>query len=176
MIQAPSSEPGPWQDELYAELVRIARAELMRHRRHGTLDTRALVHEAWIRLTPREPERYANRTHFYATAARAMRCVVLDYARARNAQRRGDGEAAIALEDVGEAAVALDAQVDRLVQMDAALEQLSQADPRLVQVAELRWFGGLEVAEIAQLLGVSEPTVKRDTRVARAFLEGLLEG
>lgn len=72
--------------------------------------------------------------------------------------------------------MALDAQIDRLVQMDAALQQLAQADPRLVQVAELRWFGGLEVAEIAQLLGVSEPTVKRDTRVARAFLEGLLEG
>lgn len=158
-------------DTLYAELVKIARSELARHQRRGTLDTRSLVHETWIKLHDTDPSRYANRKHFYATAAHAMRHVVIDYARARQAQRRGSGTELLSLDVVDLQPMALDAQVEQLVQMDAALERLAQADPRLVQVVELRYFSGLEVREIAELLGVSEPTIKRDTRVAKAFLE-----
>lgn len=158
-------------DALYAELVKIARSELARHQRRGTLDTRSLVHETWIKLHNADPSSYANRKHFYATAAHAMRHVVIDYARARQAQRRGSGTELLSLDLMENQPMALDAQVEQLVQMDAALERLAQADPRLVQVVELRYFSGLEVREIAELLGVSEPTVKRDTRVAKAFLE-----
>lgn len=158
-------------DTLYQELVRIARSELARHQRRGTLDTRSLVHETWIKLHDTDPSRYASRKHFYATAAHAMRHVVIDYARARQAQRRGSGTELLPLDVIDQQPLAFDAQVEQLVQMDSALERLSQADPRLVQVVELRYFSGLEVREIAELLGVSEPTIKRDTRVAKAFLE-----
>jgi RNA polymerase sigma factor (TIGR02999 family) len=154
----------------YAELVRIARAELARHQRRGTLDTRALVHEAWIRLHAGDPTAFANRRHFYATAAKAMRHVVIDYARARQAERRGAGVEPLPLEFVDLQSVALDSQIDHLVQLDAALDRLAEADPRLVQIVELRFFSGLEVSEVAELLEVSEPTIKRGTRVAKAFL------
>ena len=158
-------------DVLYVELVKIARSELARHKRGGTLDTRSLVHETWIKLCRDDPAFFANRKHFYATAAQAMRHVVIDYARARQAQRRGSGAEMVSLDAIGLQPMALDAQVEQLVQIDAALRRLSQADPRLVQVVELRFFSGLGVTEIAELLGVSEPTVKRDTRMAKAFLE-----
>ncbi|MBK9494616.1 MAG: RNA polymerase sigma factor SigX [Alphaproteobacteria bacterium ADurb.BinA280] len=155
----------------YTELVRIARAELARHQRQGTLDTRALVHEAWLKLHPGEPQDFANRRHFYATAAIAMRHVVIDYARARQAQRRGNGMHPVTLEHLDSQPVALDQQIEHLVQLDAALQRLAELDPRLVQIVELRFFSGLEVTEVAELLGVSEPTIKRGTRLARAFLQ-----
>jgi RNA polymerase sigma factor (TIGR02999 family) len=158
-------------DAHYAELVRIARAELARHQRRGTLDTRALVHEAWLKLHATDPADFASRRHFYATAAKAMRHVVIDYARARQAQRRGGGCEPLTLERVADQPIALDQQIEQLVQLDSALDRLAQADPRLVQIIELRFFSGLEVREIAELLGVSEPTIKRGTRVAKAFLE-----
>ena len=157
--------------KLYAEMVKIAHAELSRHQRHGTLDTRSLVHETWIKICRDNPEFFSDRKHFYATAAQAMRHVVIDYARARQAQRRGHGEQKISLDVTGAQPIAVDDQAAQLVQMDTALRRLSQLDPRLVQVVELRYFSGLEVREIAELLGVSEPTIKRDTRAAKAFLE-----
>ncbi len=155
----------------YAELVRIARAELARHQRRGTIDTRVLVHEAWLRLQGTDAAAFANRRHFYASAAKAMRHVVIDYARKRQAQRRNSGGEAIPLDLMIEQPIALDAQIERLVQMDLALEKLAEADPRLVQIIELRFFTGLDVTEVAEMLGVSEPTIKRGTRVAKAFLE-----
>lgn len=177
--EPPSSDPGqePYvaatagYEVHYAELVRIARAELARHQRRGTIDTRVLVHEAWLRLQSADAAAYANRRHFYASAAKAMRHVVIDYARQRQAQRRNSGAELLPLDDLLEQPIALDAQIERLVQMDSALEKLAQADPRLVQILELRFFTGLEVTEVAELLGVSEPTIKRGTRVAKAFLE-----
>lgn len=159
------------QHALYGELMKIARSELARHHRRGTLDTRSLVHETWIKLHRNGRSSYVSRKHYYATAAQAMRHIVIDYARARQAQRRGCGAELLPLDTLNNQALALDAQVEQLVQMDAALKRLAQADPRLVQVLELRYFSGLEVGEIAELLGVSEPTIKRDARVAKAFLE-----
>jgi len=168
---APAMGGGAGDDAQYQELIRIARSELARHKRRGTLDTRSLVHEAWIRLSGRDPETFASRKHFYATAAKAMRHVVVDYARSRQAQRRGAGAAPLSLDDIEQQPLALDGQAEHLVQMDAMLDRLAQADPRLVQIVELRFFGGLDVREVAELLGVSEPTIKRGARVARAFLE-----
>jgi RNA polymerase sigma factor (TIGR02999 family) len=168
------ADPGGYELH-YVELVRIARAELARHQRRGTIDTRALVHEAWLRLHNADTAAFANRRHFYATAAKAMRHVVIDYARSRQAQRRDGGEP-LTLERMDEQPLALDAQIEHIVQLDSALERLAEADPRLVQIIELRFFSGLEVSEVAELLGVSEPTIKRGTRVAKAFLEKEMAG
>lgn len=169
---APQSATDPaGHGALYVELVKIARSELARHKRGATLDTRSLVHETWIKLCHDNPAFFADRKRFYATAAQAMRHVVIDYARARQAQRRGSGAEVLSLDAIGVQPIELDAQVEQLVQIDIALQRLSQADPRLVQIVELRFFSGLGVTEIAELLGISEPTVKRDTRMAKAFLE-----
>jgi RNA polymerase sigma factor (TIGR02999 family) len=163
-------------DQIYSELLKIARAELGRHRRGNTLDTRGLVHEAYFKLFGGAARDFANRKHFYATAAQAMRQVVIDYARARLAERRGGGAEHIALEALEGQPLPVDAQAEQLVQVDAALSKLAALDPRLVQVVELRFFSGLEVEEIAELLGVSSATIKRDTRAARAFLANELAG
>jgi len=162
---------------VYTELVKIARAELAKHRRGATLDTRGLVNEAYLKLFGGSSRVYENRKHFYATAAVAMRQVVIDYARQRLAERRGGGKRQdhVSLEGLEGEPLAIDSEAERLVQIDMALDRLSQLDPRLVQIVEMRFFGGLEVVEIAELLGVSEATIKRDTRAARAFLEHELE-
>lgn len=152
------------------DLMRIARAELARHRRGETLNTRALVNEVYLKLFEGSGGAFESRTHFFATAARAMRQVVIDYARARLADRRGGGAEHVSLDALEGAPLPIDEQAEQLVGMDRALQKLATLDPRLVQVVELRFFAGLEVKDIAELLGVSEPTIKRDTRAAKAFL------
>jgi RNA polymerase sigma factor (TIGR02999 family) len=168
------------RDELlarvYGELQKIARAELNRHRRGETLNTGALVHEAYLKLFDRTVVSYENRRHFFATAARAMRQVVIDYARARLADRRGGGAAHTNVDALVGGPIAIDRDAEQLLDIDRALSKLAALDERLAQVVELRFFGGLEVLEIAELLGVSEPTIKRDTRAARAFLQKELTG
>jgi len=156
---------------VYDDLLRIARAELNRHRRGETLNTRALVNEAYLKLFAGDAANYENRKHFFATAARAMRQVVIDYARSRLADRRGAGAEHIPLDQLEDAPLPVDEQAEQLVGMDRALQKLATLDERLVQVMELRFFAGLEVKDIAELLGVSEPTIKRDTRAAKAFLQ-----
>lgn len=155
---------------VYNELLRIARSELGRHRRGNTLDTRALVSEAYLKLFNNAPLAYENRGHFYAAAARAMRQVVIDYARARLAERRGGGREKVSLDALEGIPLQIDVQAEQLLAMDEALSKLATLDERLVKVVELRFFAGLGVPEIAELLGVSEPTVKRDTRAAKAFM------
>lgn len=155
---------------IHDDLRRIARAELSRHRRGETLNTQALVHEAYLKLFGGVPAAYENRKHFFATAARAMRQVVIDHARARLADSRGAGAEHVPLEALEGQPLPVDANAEQLVAIDAALARLEAMDPRLVEVVELRFFAGLDVVEVAELLGVSEPTIKRDTRTARAFL------
>ncbi len=155
---------------IYDDLLRIARAELARHRRGNTLNTRVLVNEAYLKLFDRTGLDYENRVHFYATAARAMRQVVIDYARARLTERRGAGAEHVDLDALEGQSLPIDAQAEQLLAIDKALEKLAGLDPRLVKVVELRFFAGMEVKDIADLLGVSEPTIKRDTRAAKAFL------
>jgi RNA polymerase sigma factor (TIGR02999 family) len=158
-------------DQVYDDLLRIARAELGRHRRGETLNTRALVNEAYLKLFDGAPQDFESRKHFFATAAKAMRQVVTDYARARLAEKRGAGAEHVGLEAMDGSALPVDSQAEQLVAMDAALGKLAALDPRLVEVVELRFFAGLEVKDIASLLGVSEPTIKRDTRAAKAFMQ-----
>lgn len=156
---------------VYDDMLRIARAQLNRHRRGNTLDTRALVNEAYLKLFDGTGLDYANRTHFYATVARAMRQVVIDYARSRLTERRGGDVERVDLDALESHALPVDAQAEQLIAIDAALHKLAHLDERLVKVLELRFFAGLEVSEIAALLGLSEPTIKRDTRAAKAFLQ-----
>ena len=155
---------------VYEDMVRIARAQLSRNQRGNTLDTRALVSEAYLKLE-RAGFDYANRKHFYATVACAMRQVAVDYARARLAERRGGDAVFVDIEDIANHPLPVDAQAEQLVAIDDALAKLGKLDERLVKVVELRFFAGLEVKEIAELLEVSEPTIKRDTRAAKAFLQ-----
>ena len=143
---------------------------------HGdTLNTRALVNEAYIKLFAGVQASYSNRQHFFATAARAMRQVVVDYARARLAECRGSGAAHVNLDHLDAQALPIDSQAERLVAIDAALDKLAALDPRLAQVVEMRFFAGMEVAELAALLEVSVPTIVRDTRTAKAFLQKELD-
>ncbi len=158
-------------DGVYADLVKIAHAELQRHRRGATLNTHALVNEAYLKLFAPGLASYVDRKHFFATAARAMRQVVIDYARQRLADRRGAGAVHVSLDDLGGEAFPIESQAERLLEIDVALTRLEAMDSRLAQVVELRFFAGMEVNDLAELLEVSVPTIVRDTRTAKAFLQ-----
>lgn len=137
------------------------------HRRPGeTLSTTALVHETYLKLAGSSRQSYEDRLHFFAVASRAMRQILVDYARRNAAEKRGSGRA-ITLEPD---AIGNPDRSDELLALDEALEQLQELDSRLVQTVELRFFGGLSVEETADTLGVSPRTVKRDWQRARAFL------
>jgi RNA polymerase sigma-70 factor, ECF subfamily len=151
---------------LYAELRAIAERHMQRERAEHTLQPTALVHEAFLRLTSGSAIEFADRAHFLRTASAVMRRVLVDYARARNAAKRGDAFSVTLDESL---VAAPDRSVDMLV-LDDALTRLAAAEPRCAQVVELRFFAGLEVPEVAEALGTSTATVKRDWRFARAWL------
>lgn len=153
---------------VYAELRRLAERALSRERPDHTLQPTALVHEAFLRLHGGRPATCHDRLHFLSLAARLMRCILVDHARARKAARRGAGALKLPLERIEEPAA--DGSLIDLLELDAALSELAAADARKARVVELRFFGGLSVEETAEALGVSMPTVILDTRLARAFL------
>jgi RNA polymerase sigma factor (TIGR02999 family) len=150
---------------LYQELRRVAHAQL---RRGGplTLDTTAVVHEAYLKLSAGEP-RWNDRRHFLSLAARAMRQVVVDYVRAQAAQKRG-GE--LRRVELSEGMPQGGVPIDELLSIDSRLELLEKTDERLARLVEMRFFAGLSNAEIATVLCLSERSVERDWRRARAFL------
>jgi RNA polymerase sigma factor (TIGR02999 family) len=154
--------------QLYAELQRIARRQVRRAGELTMLDTTALVHEAWLRLSGNEGKDFPDRRHFLAYAAQAMRSVVIDLVRARQAERRGGGQEHLTLNT---AIAELTPQGDDdVLRVHEALDELAQLEPRLAQVVEMRYFGGLLEQEIAEALGVTERTVQRDWQKARLFL------
>lgn len=155
-------------DELYQELRRLAHRQLARGRRPGaTLNTTALVHEAFVKLESAGRVEVRDREHFRALAARAMRQVLVDAARTRQAAKRGAGVAAVDLED---ASPSVNDLVEEVLAVDAALVLLAGLDERLAQVVEWRVFAGMSEEEIAGTLGVTSRTVRRDWQKARAFL------
>lgn len=157
---------------VYRDLHDLARAKLRRHKTITLLDTTALVHESYERLAGAGRLAVEDRRHFFAYAARVMRSVIVDAARARLAARRGGGRTDLALDTaIGADAPPADA---RLVELDDALADLAKVNPRLAQVVELRYFGGLTEAEVAAALAVSERTVKRDWEKARLLLAAAL--
>ena len=154
--------------EVYDELRRIARRQLRKRRPGQTLNTTALVNDAYLKLIDQTRAEYRDRGHFFAVAATAMRHIIIDYARARRAAKRGSGAPHV---DIDEAPVGVEQQLDLLLAIDRGLERLSSLNERLTRVVECRYFAGLTEVETAEALGISRPTVQRDWLKARAFLK-----
>lgn len=170
MVEGRTSAAETLMPMIYDELRRIARSCMRRERPDHTLQPTALVHEAFLRLAGQDRTDWQSRGHFYAMAARMMRRILVDSSRSRLRNKRGsgaehqeyiDGEIAVA----GKSMSAVD-----LLALDEALEHLAEVDGRMVKIVEMRYFAGLGNAEIAEMLGISEPTVKRSWSTARAWL------
>jgi RNA polymerase sigma factor (TIGR02999 family) len=153
--------------KVYAELRDIAHHRLRRHQPGDTLNTTALVHEAYLRLVDHAGASVSDRAHFLALASRAMRFVLVDHARASRMQKRGGGREDVPLDRVQ---VATGEPVPDLIALDQALDRLHQVSDRQGRLVEYRFFGGLEYAEIAELMGLSVRTVKREWVKARTWL------
>lgn len=154
-------------DSLYQELRALARRQIRRRGYGGTLDTGALIHEAYVKLAENPQTRVRDRGHFLALAARVMRQVVVDYVRRQGAAKRGGGFPRMVPDGIaGPAARGM----EDVLALDEALERLNALDPRLAKLVDLRFFGGMSMEEAARSLDVSLGTAKRDWLRARAFL------
>ena len=161
---------------VYDDLRRIAHQRLRSERRSHTLDTTAVVHEAYLRLVDVSDPDWNGRAHFFAVSSRLIRNLLIDYARRRKADKRGGDAIRVPLnEDLDGASIDAPAAVD-LLALDEALTALAQHDKRMEQVVECRFFGGLTVKETARVLGVSTRTVERDWTRAKAYLYRALAG
>jgi RNA polymerase sigma factor (TIGR02999 family) len=158
----------------YAELQRIAHHELGRERPGHTLDTTALVHEAYLKLVGQGNVNPESRAHFFAIAARAMRTILIDHARARAAAKRGGGGVPVTLDRVAELVPV--ERDDQLLALDDALTQLAEVNEEAVRVVECRYFAGLTLEEIAEVMDTSVATVRRRWAFARAWLQRELQG
>lgn len=169
LADAQAGRGGAWDRiyaVLYADLHRIAHAQIRQHTL-GRMSATSLVSEGWLRLAGAQFS-VENRKHFMALVARAMRFVLMDEARKELAEKRGDGQRALSLEEGFDAGQ--DTALAEMVALDAALTRLSSLDVRLAQLVEMRYFGGMDEIEIAAALGVTDRTLRRDWRRARAFL------
>lgn len=158
---------------VYVELREMAHRHLAREYREHTLQTTALVHEAYLKLVDDTKVTHRGRAYFFAAAARAMRQVLVDYARGRKAAKRGGG---VGVEPLGEDDASVDAFAVELIDLDDALRRLSASSARQVRVVEYRFFGGMSVEETAEALDVSPRTVESDWAMARAWLFHTLGG
>ena len=152
---------------VYEELQRLAHRHMGGERLGHTLQTTALVNEAYLRLADQTNPRWQNRAHFFAIAARAMRQILVSYGRSNRAQKRGGGAFKVELD---EAAIVSPEQSKEFVDLHEALERLVTLDPRKAQVVELKYFGGLNYDEIAEVLKISRVTVRRDWEFAKVWL------
>ena len=164
-------------DELYPlvydELHRLARRYMSRERKGHTLQTTALINEAYVRLVDQRNVQWANRSHFFAISAQIMRRILIDHARRHAYAKRGGGALQVSLD---ETATMTQGDFSEFIRLDEALKSLAELDPRRSQVVELRYFGGLNNEEIAGVLKISENTVIRDWNMARAWLHRQLAG
>ena len=152
---------------VYEELYRLARRYMRKESPGHTLQTSALVNEAFLRLVDQRNVRWQNRSHFFAIAAQMMRRILVDYARSRSYAKRGGGTRALTLD---EELIVSDERSDEVVAVHEALEELAKFDARKSQIVELRFFGGLSIDETAEVLGVSPGTVMSDWTMAKAWL------
>ncbi|HTD65389.1 MAG TPA: ECF-type sigma factor [Candidatus Limnocylindria bacterium] len=152
---------------VYDELRKLARAKMSNELPDHTLQATALVHEAYLRLVGNEPQPWANRAHFFAAAAEAMRRILIDHARRRRAARHGGGHEHVPLDDL---LIAAPADEDELIAVHEALEKLAERDVAKAELVKLKYFAGLTTEEAAGILGLSEPTAKRHWAYARAWL------
>jgi RNA polymerase sigma factor (TIGR02999 family) len=151
---------------VYRELHRQAERYMRGQPAGHTLQATALVNEVYLRLVSREPIDWKSRAHFFGVAAKAMRSILVDHARARRASKRGGGAHQVTLAAADDSG----SQEVEVIELDEALRQLAELDPRKAQLVELRWFGGLSIEEAAEVLAVSTATAKREWRMARAWL------
>lgn len=158
---------------IYEHLRALARARMAAERRGHTLQATALVHEAYVRLLGRQDVRWAGREHFFRAAAEAMRKILIDYARARNADKRGGGKAALSISGVADLAAEFDPS--GILALDDAMLRLERVDAQAAAIVRLRFYAGLNEQEVAESLGVSERTVRRDWAFARGWLRDALE-
>jgi RNA polymerase sigma-70 factor, ECF subfamily len=157
---------------VYPQLRQIAARFLQRERPDHTLEPGAVVNELYLRIFGGQPIAYKDRAHFFAVAAETMRRILIDYARARVADKRGGEQRRVPLsDDVGPSAAL---PIEQLLDLDTFLSELEQADPRAARVVELRFFGGLREEDVAEVLQISVITVKRDWKAARAWLAARL--
>jgi RNA polymerase sigma-70 factor (ECF subfamily) len=152
---------------IYGELRKLARHYMRGERTGHSLQATALVHEAYLRLTRIERVDWQSRSHFFAVAAQLMRRILVDHARAHRARKRGGSQIAISFED---AMIGTISEGEMVIELDEALSHLARLDPRQSQIVELRFFAGLSEEETGVFLGISTRTVKRDWRIARAWL------
>jgi RNA polymerase sigma factor (TIGR02999 family) len=157
---------------VYEELHRLAHQHISRERKNHTLQTSALVNEAYLRLIDQRNVHWQNRAHFFSIASRLMRRILVDHARAHHYAKRGGGALRVSLDEAS--LVSLE-RAEELVALDEALTSLAAIDERKCRVVELRFFGGMNVEETAAALGVSEITVKRDWSTAKAWLHRAIE-
>lgn len=157
---------------IYDELHGMAEHQLRRERRNHTLNATALVHEAYLKLVDQTRVSWQNRAHFLGVASQAMRRILINYAHQRRAQKRGGEMIATTFDDD---LVPRETRVEQLIDLDEALTRLKTLSERQAAVVEYRFFGGLTHEEVAEVLGVSVPTVRRDWRLARAWLRRELE-
>jgi RNA polymerase sigma factor (TIGR02999 family) len=171
-----AGDPGAWDrllPHVYDELRRIAHAQLRQQRPGHTLNTTALVHEAWFKLADHDQLSSLQRAHFFGIASRAMRQVLIDYARRYASAKRGGGWKRVPLD---QAEISIQERADMLVALDDALCRLSLLNERLARVVECRFFGGMTETETATALGITDRTVRRDWTKARLWLYGEMEG
>ena len=152
---------------VYEEMRRLAHRYLRRERGGHTLQSTALVHEAYVRLTGNAPPQWQDRAHFFGIAAHVMRQILVEYARARNAEKRGGGVIKLAIDKIDMPSRKADLDI---VALDDALKDLARIDAQQSRVVELRFFSGLSIDETAEVLEISESTVKRDWNTARVWL------
>jgi RNA polymerase sigma factor (TIGR02999 family) len=164
---------GQLTPRVYKELRRIAGHFMQNERPGRTIQTTALVHEAWLRMVDVANVDWQHRAHFFAVSATMMRRILLDRARKRVASKRGGGLARVNLDEIPDV---FSRKAGDLIALDDALKALERIDPRKAQVIELRFFGGLSVEETAEVLKVSPDTVMRDWKLARAWLMTELSG
>lgn len=171
LLQDVSGNKRGAMDELlplvYDELRALAHRQHLRFSDLKTLNTTAILHEAYLKLVDHDQIDWKGRSHFFCVAARAMRQILLDYVRARNSQKRGGGQVHLSLE---EDLLISDEEGDELMALDEALKILEKLNPRQSQIVECRFFGGMTIDETASVLDVSSATVKRDWNVAQAWL------
>ncbi len=158
-------------EAVYPELRRIAMRHMRNERTGHSLQTTARVNEAYMRLLGGGERDFQNRAHFFAVAASQMRAILVDHARHRRAKKRDGGRVRVELTDV---LTISEDKLDQVLEIDEALERLRVWDPRQCKIVEMRFFAGLTEEEIAEILGVTPRTVKRDWKVAKAWLHGEL--
>ena len=158
---------------VYDELRRLAHHYLRQERSDHTLQSTALVHEAYMRLAGQNPPQWQNRAHFFGIAAHLMRQILVEYARSRGAAKRGANAPRLALDEA--TALAQQTEVD-VVALDRALQELSELDAQQGRIVELRFFAGLTIEDTSEVLGISPATVKRDWTTARAWLYRAMTG